>query len=136
MRNPAIALRLRLLAWSLPLAIAAELGIALFSLWITSISVIVVTVGVPLTLASTFAVRWFADRHRSWAANVLGEAIPRPYLLVRPGAGVLSRLWTIIRDPATWRDSCTPASCCPTGPAGSDICSRIGCPTSANSSMR
>jgi signal transduction histidine kinase len=104
MRNPAIALRLRLLAWSLPLAIAAELGIALFSLWITSISVIVVTVGVPLTLASTFAVRWFADRHRSWAANVLGEAIPRPYLLVRPGAGVLSRLWTIIRDPATWRD--------------------------------
>ncbi|MGX7677452.1 sensor histidine kinase [Jatrophihabitans sp. DSM 45814] len=104
MSHAAFALRWRLLAWSLPMAVVAELGIGLFSVWITWVSVIVVGVGIPLTLISTPAVRWYANRHRSWAANVLGEPIPRPYLPIRPGSGPLLRLWSIMKDPATWRD--------------------------------
>ena len=48
--------------------------------------------------------RWFADLHRQWAAERLGEPVPaRPYQPT-PDAGWPVRLWTILRDPATWRD--------------------------------
>jgi signal transduction histidine kinase len=96
--------RIRLLGWSLPLAIAAQLGIGLFCIWITSVPLIIVTVGVPLTLLVTPVIRQFANLHRTWAGNVLAEHIPPPYRPVPPGANLLTRLLTYLRDPASWRD--------------------------------
>ncbi|MFI6785649.1 sensor domain-containing protein [Micromonospora sp. NPDC050276] len=76
----------------------------LATLWITSISIAALGAGIPLTLLATVLVRWFADLHRQWAADRLGEPVPaRPYQPT-PDAGWPVRLWTILRDPATWRD--------------------------------
>jgi signal transduction histidine kinase len=99
-----VAERFRLLAWGLPMAIAAELGIGLFCIWTTSVSILLVTVGIPLTLLFTPIVRWYANLHRSWAGARLLEEIPRPYRPIEPGTKPLSRILIYLRDPATWRD--------------------------------
>ena len=99
----ALALRMGLLGWSLVLLLGAAMGFVLATLWITSVSVVALGVGIPLTLLATALGRWFADLHRQWAAERLGEPVDRPYLPT-PDAGWLVRLWTILRDPATWRD--------------------------------
>ena len=96
------ALRISLLGWSLVLALGTVLGFGLATLWFASASV-VLGAGIPLTFLATALVRWFADLHRQWAADRLGVPVARPYL-PRPDAGWPTRLWTILRDPATWRD--------------------------------
>ncbi|AXG78572.1 sensor histidine kinase [Streptomyces paludis] len=97
------ALRMSLLGGSLVLLLASAAGAALATLWITSLSVAAIGVGIPLTLLATVLIRWFADLHRQWAADRLGEPVARPYL-PPPDAGWPARLWTIARDPASWRD--------------------------------
>jgi signal transduction histidine kinase len=96
--------RFRLLGWSLALALLAELGISIFCWFITSMSIIVVTVGVPLTLLGSVTMREFANLHRHWAGRMLGTEIGKPYMPFPEKAGWLIRLLTILRDPATWRD--------------------------------
>ncbi|MDH6114634.1 signal transduction histidine kinase [Kitasatospora sp. MAP12-15] len=98
-----LALRVSLVGWSLVLLLGAVLGAGLLTLWITSVTVVALGVGIPLTLLSTALVRWFADLHRRWAADRLGEPVARPYL-PPPDGGWLVRLWAILRDPASWRD--------------------------------
>ncbi len=98
-----LALRVSLLGWSLVLLLGAVLGAALLTLWITSVPAVALGVGIPLTLLSTALVRWFADLHRRWAADRLGEPVPRPYLSTPEGSWLV-RLWAILRDPASWRD--------------------------------
>ncbi|WP_328497888.1 sensor histidine kinase [Streptomyces sp. NBC_00414] len=98
-----LALRMNLLGWSLVLLLGSLLGFGLATLWITSVSLVALGVGIPLALLSTVLVRWFADLHRQWAADRLGEPVARPYLPA-PDGGWAVRLWTILRDPATWRD--------------------------------
>ncbi|MFD8421686.1 sensor histidine kinase [Streptomyces sp. NPDC059466] len=85
------------------LLLGALLGFGLLTLWTTSLTVVALGVGVPLVLVSTALVRWLADLHRQWAADQLSEPVARPYLST-PDAGWFERLWTILRDPATWRD--------------------------------
>jgi len=97
------ALRISLLGWSLVLTAGAVLGFGLATAWITSVSLIVLGAGIPLTLLATVLVRWFADLHRRWAADRLGEPVARPYRPA-PEGGWPARLGTILRDPATWRD--------------------------------
>lgn len=97
------ALRVSLLGWSLVLLLGAAAGITLATLWITSLSLVALGAGIPLTLLATVLVRWLADLHRQWAADRLGEPVPRPYLPL-PDAGWPKRLWVVLRDPATWRD--------------------------------
>ncbi|MFI5887021.1 sensor histidine kinase [Streptomyces sp. NPDC051554] len=98
-----LALRVGLLGWSLVLLLGAVLGFGLLTLWSTSMAVVALGAGIPLTLLSTVLVRWFADLHRQWAADRLGEPMARPYLPT-PDGGWPVRLWAIVRDPATWRD--------------------------------
>ncbi|GAA2614526.1 sensor histidine kinase [Paractinoplanes durhamensis] len=84
-----------------PLVVApgAVLGFVLATVWITSVSI----VAIPLALLATVLVRWYADLHRQWAADRLGEPVDRPYRPTPQGWwGV--RLWAIVCDPATWRD--------------------------------
>jgi signal transduction histidine kinase len=99
----ALASRLNLLGWSAVLLTGSVAGAALATLWITAVPLVALGAGIPLTLLSTVLVRWLADLHRQWAGRQLGEPVPRPYLPA-PDAGWPSRLWTILRDPAGWRD--------------------------------
>ncbi|MFI5958789.1 sensor histidine kinase [Cryptosporangium sp. NPDC051539] len=97
------ALRVNLLGWSVVLLLGAALSFGLLWLWLTAVAVIAVGVGIPLTLLSAALVRWFADLHRQWAADRLGEPVARPYAPT-PEGGWGVRLWAVLRDPATWRD--------------------------------
>jgi signal transduction histidine kinase len=92
-----------LLGWSLALSVGSVVGAGLATLWITSVPMIAIGAGIPLTLLSVALARWFADLHRRWAADRLGEPVARPYRAM-PDVGWLARLWTVLRDPATWRD--------------------------------
>lgn len=100
----ALALRMSLLGWSLVLLTGSVLGAVLATVWITSMSIAAFGVGIPLILLTTALVRWFADLHRQWAADRLGVPVPAHPYQPTPDAGWLVRFWTILRDPATWRD--------------------------------
>ncbi|MFE2883634.1 sensor histidine kinase [Streptomyces sp. NPDC059272] len=99
----ALALRVSLLGWSFVLLLGSVLGFGLVTLWTTSLTLMALGVGIPLTLLSTVLVRWFADLHRQWAADRLGEPVARPYPPPPDGSWAV-RLRAILRDPATWRD--------------------------------
>lgn len=99
----ALALRVSLLGWSWVLLLGSVLGLGLLTLWTTSLALMTLGVGIPLTLLSTVLVRWFADLHRQWAADRLGEPVARPYSPA-PDGGWPARLRAVLRDPATWRD--------------------------------
>ncbi|MEV6633760.1 sensor domain-containing protein [Actinoplanes sp. NPDC051470] len=96
-------LRMSLLGGSVALLAGSVVGAGLATLWITSVPSVALGAGIPLTLLATVLVRWFADLHRRWAADRLGEPVPRPYIPA-PDGGWLPRLGAIVRDPASWRD--------------------------------
>lgn len=95
--------RVELLGWSLVLLVASAAAFALLMLWSMAAGLVLMGAGLPVTLLATVLVRWFANRHREWAGQRLGEPVPRPYVPV-PEGNWLTRLWAILRDPATWRD--------------------------------
>jgi signal transduction histidine kinase len=99
----AVTLRFELLAHSLVLTCASIVGLVLVCLWLTGVSIVLVGVGVPAALLLTVLTRWFADQHRQWAGHRLGAPIARPYQPA-PIGNWATRLWAILRDPATWRD--------------------------------
>lgn len=99
----ALALRMHLLGGSAGLLLGAVAAAVLATLWLTSVPFVALGAGIPLVLLATGLVRWFADLHRRWAADRLGEPVARPYLPA-PDAGWPERLRTILRDPASWRD--------------------------------
>lgn len=112
----AVAWRLRLLAWSLLLALLIPPGLAL--LVATTVAVPLVAVfgaGIPFVLVAAWLTRRYADVHRLIFARAVDVRIMRPY---RPWPGqaggtttwpararsVLRRLPALARDPASWRD--------------------------------
>ncbi|MFD4639472.1 sensor histidine kinase [Lentzea sp. NPDC058436] len=97
-----LLLRLNQVAWSLVMLLGAAAGAALATVWITSVPLVVLGAGIPLTLLTTVVVRWFADLHRGWAADRLGEPVAHSYP-VAP-AGWTARLRMVLRDPVSWRD--------------------------------
>ena len=95
--------RLRLLGWAFALIGLAVAGSLLWCLLAVAVTLIPLIVGVPLTISAVLAVRSLADRHRRWAAEVMGVRIERRYRTL-PDAGSFHRLVALVRDPATWRD--------------------------------
>lgn len=102
-RRDQVALRFVLLGQSLTLVSASVLGLVLFCLWITSVLVVGLGIGIPVTVLMTVPVRWLADAHRVWAMRRLGEPIARPYRPT-PAGTWWTQLGVILRDPASWRD--------------------------------
>jgi signal transduction histidine kinase len=98
-----LVLRVELLGWSLLLLLASAGAFGLLVLWSMAAGLVLMGAGLPVTLLATVLVRWFADRHRAWAARWVGKPVARPYLPV-PEGNWLTQLWVILRDPATWRD--------------------------------
>jgi hypothetical protein len=79
-------------------------GAVLFSVWITAVAIVPITICAPLLLPVTAMVRAYANAHRRSTGRLLGTSIPAPY---RPAQrhGVFGRVWSIVRDPASWRDA-------------------------------
>lgn len=95
--------RFVLAGWGLLLSVLAFVGIAIFCVTITSMSVIVLAIGIPGTLASLASLRRFADWHRWWTAEHLGIPVARPYK-PRPQGNWVTHLQWLLTDRATYRD--------------------------------
>jgi hypothetical protein len=101
-RRPAV--RLQLLGRSASMMFTSLIGAVLFSAWIAAVAVSPITLSASLLLPITAVVRRYANKHRRDAGRLLGTPIAAPYRTAeRPG--VFDRIWTIIRDPASWRDA-------------------------------
>jgi Putative sensor len=96
-------LRLYLLGRSVRVMLTAMTGVALFCLWVTLVAVSPITIVAGLVLPVTALVRAYANAYRREAARLLGRPVPAGY---RPrGRGLIGRVWSIERDPASWRDT-------------------------------
>jgi signal transduction histidine kinase len=102
-RQNRFARRVRLASWGFVLSLLAMVGVGLFCFVVTAISVIAVTVGIPMTFLGVRWLRGFTDWHRVWVAEHLGISIARPYRPA-PDGGWFVRLRSVVTDPATWRD--------------------------------
>jgi hypothetical protein len=97
-------LRLFLLGRSAVVMVTSMFGVVLFSLWITLVAISPLTILAVLVLPATSLVRWYADLRRRGAQRLLGSPVHGSYRLA-PSAGVVGRVWSIERDPASWRDA-------------------------------
>ena len=92
---------------------AAFLGLGLltgtlaFGVWIagvtTSLTLVLLIVGLPVVLATFAVFRALADLERRRAALVLGAPIASVYR-PRPAGGILPRLHAALGDPQSWKD--------------------------------
>jgi hypothetical protein len=79
-------------------------GILLFSAWITVVALAPITICAPLLLPVTAMVRSYANAHRRSTSQLLGTPIPAPYQRAERNTA-FGRVWSIIKDPASWRDA-------------------------------
>lgn len=96
--------RLRLLGRAAVLLLTSMTGVALFCFWITFVAVSPITIVAPILLPITTAVRAYANIHRHSAQRLLGRPIVAGYREPRR-RGLLARIWSIEKDPASWRDA-------------------------------
>lgn len=97
-------LRLYLLGRAFVLMITSMTGVALFSIWISFVAVSPVSIVAPLLIPLTALVRRYANLRRRGAQYLLGVPITAEYRRpTRPG--IVDRVWTIVRDPQSWRDA-------------------------------
>jgi len=61
-------------------------------------------VGLLLLVVAVPASRWIADRHRAFAATILGVPVPSERRPVPEDAHLVDRVTTWARDPMTWRE--------------------------------
>jgi hypothetical protein len=97
-------LRLYLLGRATLMMITSLVGVLIFSVWITVVAISPLTVFAPLVIPATALLRGYADMHRRGAQYLIGTPVRGRYR--RPNRnGVVHRVWTIERDPASWRDA-------------------------------
>jgi signal transduction histidine kinase len=99
----AAANRFGLAGWGLLMSVLAMVGVGVWCVVVTSASLVVVTIGIPLTVATVPAMHWIADLHRAWSAQVMGIPIARPYRPAVEG-GMITRLRAMATDRANYRD--------------------------------
>jgi signal transduction histidine kinase len=95
--------RFALAGWGLLLSVLSFVGMAIFIVAITSISMITLAVGIPVAIASLLVLRRFADWHRLWITEHLGIPVVRPYK-ARPSGGFIAQLRWLLTDRASYRD--------------------------------
>lgn len=78
--------------------------ILFFVLTVVGIATSIAWVGLGILAFALPAHRWIAHQHRRMAARILGSPVEPDYLQPRPGANLVSRLITYLRDPMTWRE--------------------------------
>ncbi len=85
------------------LTVVAEIGLLFFVGSTVGLSLIIVWIGIPVLIASTAALRWWANGFRRLAGRILGAPVVRPYRGFT-GQGWFARLRWVLTDVATWRD--------------------------------
>ncbi|HEX3592045.1 MAG TPA: sensor domain-containing protein, partial [Pseudonocardiaceae bacterium] len=70
---------------------------------VTSMSLVLIGIGIPLVLVTVPWLRRLADWHRWWLAEYLGVPVARPYRPI-PEGNVYRRVTAVLTDRATWRD--------------------------------
>ena len=85
------------------LTVVAEIGVLFFVGSVAGLGLVIFWIGIPILLASTTALRWWANAHRVIAGRILGTQVVRPYRAF-PGGGWFARLRWVLTDVATWRD--------------------------------
>lgn len=98
------SVRLHLLARAAGIMLTSLTGVVLFCLWVTAVAISPLTVVAPLLIPVTALVRSYAGAHRRAAQRLLGTPIDAGYRPTAP-SGVIGRVWSIVRDPASWRDA-------------------------------
>jgi hypothetical protein len=104
-RPSSLGLRVHLLGRASALMFTSQVGVVLFSFWVSLVAVSPLTLLAWLVLPATGLVRAYADANRTAAGRIVGEKIASPYRPTADDAPWLSRVWTIVRDPASWRDA-------------------------------
>jgi hypothetical protein len=89
---------------------ALPIGILTFTIAVTGLSLgvglFIVWVGLPVLVGTVLVSRAFAHLERLRLRSLLDrEAPPATYLKAEPGATVLRRLFTPLRDPQSWLDT-------------------------------
>ncbi len=95
--------RLKLTLLALVAMLVTMFGLVPLVLTLVSLPLMVIWVGVPMLLASTWLARHFLNFYRYWAGRVLNRVIIRPYQII-PAGGWFARVRWIVTDSATWRD--------------------------------
>jgi signal transduction histidine kinase len=99
-----VAGRFRLLGWSFVLLLLSNAAnMALLVMTVVGLSLVVITVGIPLFGVGVWLTRHLTDAHRWIFGTALGVKIPRPYRPL-PDGHIGRKLLGYARDPATWRD--------------------------------
>ena len=95
--------RLRLTGYAATQVVLCVPGLVLFVLDVVGGALAAIVVGLGILLVSMPCTRWITTRHRTMAANVLGQDVPAPY---RPTDGVtpIRKIVIWLTDPMTWRD--------------------------------
>ncbi|WP_019871829.1 sensor domain-containing protein [Salinispora oceanensis] len=96
-------LRWRLLGWAFVLVALALVEVLVLTWAMTTLTLAVLWVTVPLFTGAVLAARAMADSRRRFVARELGIAVERRYRPL-PAANRWARFRTVLRDPASWRD--------------------------------
>ena len=99
-----IVAELHLLGRSVRLLLTSMVGVLLFSAWITVVVGAPVTIFAPLVLPVTAVVRAYADGHRREARRLTGWPM-RPRYRSPETTTPVRRVWSVVRDPQSWRDA-------------------------------
>lgn len=97
-------LRLYLTGRAAGLMLTSLAGAVTFSLWITAVAISPITVCAPLVLPATALVRAYANARRRGVERLIGGPVRVTYRQSRR-PGMISRVWAIVRDRASWRDA-------------------------------
>jgi signal transduction histidine kinase len=99
----ALAYRLRLAVWTLPLLALMVAGYGLLLATLIAAPFVLMTVGIPIVLGCLWLTRQVTGGYRWIATNVVGEPIHRPYR-PWPRGHIGRKLLGLTQDPASWRD--------------------------------
>ncbi|HEX3589219.1 MAG TPA: sensor domain-containing protein, partial [Pseudonocardiaceae bacterium] len=71
--------RFALAWWGLVLGLLSMVAVGVFCVVVTSMSLVLIGIGIPLVLVTVPWLRRLADWHRWWLAEYLGVPVARPY---------------------------------------------------------
>jgi hypothetical protein len=97
----------RIVRDALYLTLGLATSVLAFGVWVaalvTSLTLAILIIGLPVIIGSAFVLRWTAELDRQNAALVFGRPVRGHYRSHR-GSSLGSRVINTLRDPQVWRD--------------------------------
>ncbi|HVX42915.1 MAG TPA: histidine kinase [Mycobacteriales bacterium] len=94
---------IRLFFWAFFLMLYGWVGYVLLILTVVFLGLVWVWLLIPIFFFLLRRTRGFVNQHRRWNTRVMGFPTPAAYKPI-PQGNWFRKLWTIVRDPATWLD--------------------------------